>query len=332
MIRRIPPLFNGNRRIRDHPPAAAPQAGRRKTQLRQARGRRPRRLRGARHVGLAGGGGAPRRRRDRHPLPPLPQPPGPARGRLRRGARRRLPVSRRAHRPAAVGGAVGVAAPPRRVRRAQARTGRGAVELPRPRRRVLQRLPHRPVRGRGTRCSRAPRRPTRRARTSITTTSSRWSAGSGRTRPPRRSRSRASSTSRSTACATARRGSGGSARWSSCRAAAPARRRPRSSGTMRLASTLPSSTPHWSNESMSQIAPWVKTLCSYSATSLPERRGRQPLDAGSCSSGGCRRTSVRHEPSACPRPRPRRPSCRRRAPRSGRRRWPSAGRGGRRAG
>ena len=29
-----------------------------------------------------------------------------------------------------------------------------------------------------------------------------------------------------------------------------------------LASTFPSSTPHWSNESMPQITPWVNTLCS----------------------------------------------------------------------
>ena len=28
------------------------------------------------------------------------------------------------------------------------------------------------------------------------------------------------------------------------------------------ARTLPSSTPHWSKESIPQIAPWVKTLCS----------------------------------------------------------------------
>src|SRR5262249_54768674 len=35
-----------------------------------------------------------------------------------------------------------------------------------------------------------------------------------------------------------------------------------SSGTMRAASTFPSSTPHWSKESMPQIAPCVKTLCS----------------------------------------------------------------------
>ena len=38
--------------------------------------------------------------------------------------------------------------------------------------------------------------------------------------------------------------------------------RPRSSGMIATARTLPSSTPHWSKESMPQIAPWVKTLCS----------------------------------------------------------------------
>ena len=31
---------------------------------------------------------------------------------------------------------------------------------------------------------------------------------------------------------------------------------------MVVASFLPSSTPHWSNELMFQIAPWVNTLCS----------------------------------------------------------------------
>src|SRR5215813_10982035 len=46
-----------------------------------------------------------------------------------------------------------------------------------------------------------------------------------------------------------------------------------SSGMMRWAKTLPSSTPHWSNESMSQIVPWVKTLCSYRATSFPSAAG-----------------------------------------------------------
>src|SRR5215472_2584001 len=46
-----------------------------------------------------------------------------------------------------------------------------------------------------------------------------------------------------------------------------------SSGMMRWASTLPSSTPHRSNESMSQIVPWVNTLCSYIATSFPSAAG-----------------------------------------------------------
>ena len=41
----------------------------------------------------------------------------------------------------------------------------------------------------------------------------------------------------------------------------------------RFASTLPSSTPHWSKESICQIVPWVNTLCSYSATSWPSTRG-----------------------------------------------------------
>src|SRR5713226_7768900 len=35
-----------------------------------------------------------------------------------------------------------------------------------------------------------------------------------------------------------------------------------SSGMMRLASTFPSSTPHWSNESIFQMVPCTKTLCS----------------------------------------------------------------------
>ncbi len=42
---------------------------------------------------------------------------------------------------------------------------------------------------------------------------------------------------------------------------------------IRAASTLPSSTPHWSNESMPQITPCVNTLCSYSATSAPSTCG-----------------------------------------------------------
>lgn len=40
------------------------------------------------------------------------------------------------------------------------------------------------------------------------------------------------------------------------------------SGSMALASCLPSSTPHWSNELMSQMIPCVKILCSYSAANI----------------------------------------------------------------
>lgn len=42
-----------------------------------------------------------------------------------------------------------------------------------------------------------------------------------------------------------------------------------SSETIRMASDLPNSTPYWSNESMCQITPGVKMLCSYRAASLP---------------------------------------------------------------
>ena len=46
---------------------------------------------------------------------------------------------------------------------------------------------------------------------------------------------------------------------------------------MRWASTLPSSTPHWSNELICQMVPWVKTLCSYRATELTENFGRESI-------------------------------------------------------
>ncbi|CAO0834693.1 hypothetical protein SMICM17S_13191 [Streptomyces microflavus] len=48
-------------------------------------------------------------------------------------------------------------------------------------------------------------------------------------------------------------------RWS-CRAPAPVPSV--RTGSIFLARTLPSSTPHWSKESMFQMAPWTKTLCS----------------------------------------------------------------------
>lgn len=38
-----------------------------------------------------------------------------------------------------------------------------------------------------------------------------------------------------------------------------------SSGSMALANCLPNSTPHWSNELMSQMMPCTKILCSYNA-------------------------------------------------------------------
>jgi hypothetical protein len=46
-----------------------------------------------------------------------------------------------------------------------------------------------------------------------------------------------------------------------------------SSAAIRVASTLPSSTPHWSKELTSQITPWVNTLCSYRAVSWPSTDG-----------------------------------------------------------
>ena len=76
-----------------------------------------------------------------------------------------------------------------------------------------------------------------------------------------------------------------------------------SSGMMAAANTLPSPTPHWSNESMFQMTPCVKTLCSYTgaAISLPSVSGV------SCSA---RMTLLGRLPSnvrcgttpACPRP------------------------------
>ena len=48
---------------------------------------------------------------------------------------------------------------------------------------------------------------------------------------------------------------------------------PESSGMMRLARTLPSSTPHWSKLFTRQIEPCTNTLCSYSAIMRPSMRG-----------------------------------------------------------
>uniref|UniRef100_A0A182IS09 Uncharacterized protein n=1 Tax=Anopheles atroparvus TaxID=41427 RepID=A0A182IS09_ANOAO len=45
------------------------------------------------------------------------------------------------------------------------------------------------------------------------------------------------------------------------------------STSIALASALPSSTPHWSNEFTSQMTPCVKILCSYIAISAPSTNG-----------------------------------------------------------
>ena len=95
----------------------------------------------------------------------------------------------------------------------------------------------------------------------------------------------------------------------------------------------PSSTPHWSNEFMFQITPCVKTLCSYRATRRPSAAGVSRSARGSWCWAGCPRTrgAARARP-ACPRRAPRPPSCRMRALRLARTRWPSTGRDAARAG
>ena len=70
--------------------------------------------------------------------------------------------------------------------------------------------------------------------------------------------------------------SAGATPSSSCRAWSR-RPCPASSAAIRPASFLPSSTPHWSNESMPQIAPSVSTLCSYAAISAPSVAGFEAI-------------------------------------------------------
>ena len=48
-----------------------------------------------------------------------------------------------------------------------------------------------------------------------------------------------------------------------------------SSGMMRCASALPSSTPHWSKEFTFQIVPCVKTMCSYKRDEFAEHCRRE---------------------------------------------------------
>ncbi len=94
------------------------------------------------------------RGRDRDALPALPDPAGAARGGLRRRGRGDGPRGRRPRGPAAVGCALAVAAPVRRLRGHQARAERGAAGggtgLRRP-----ARVPHRDRRCRQRRSSSA---------------------------------------------------------------------------------------------------------------------------------------------------------------------------------
>ena len=73
---------------------------------------------------------------------------------------------------------------------------------------------------------------------------------------------------------------------------------------MSLASTLPSSTPHWSKLLMPQSAPLVNTRCSYSAISAPSAARRQLLAAakkvlgrlpGKCAVAACASRLAQHQ-------------------------------------
>ena len=67
------------------------------------------------------------------------------------------------------------------------------------------------------------------------------------------------------------------------------------SGMMRWASTLPSSTPHWSNELICQMAPWVNAECSYRATSLPKTAGVSRSVIGCFLQDSAFRINYRHQ-------------------------------------
>ena len=78
-----------------------------------------------------------------------------------------------------------------------------------------------------------------------------------------------------------------------------------SSGMMRCASTLPSSTPHWSNESMPQIVPCGEDDVLIERDQLAERLRRQLRRPGWYSTDGCLRTpGAAPANPECPRPSP----------------------------
>ena len=86
-----------------------------------------------------------------------------------------------------------------------------------------------------------------------------------------------------------RPGSARSARSSTSRARARGASA-RSSSAIRVASTLPSSTPHWSNGLMSQIDALREDAVLVEGDELAERRGGRAGRPAACSSAGCPRT------------------------------------------
>ena len=67
--------------------------------------------------------------------------------------------------------------------------------------------------------------------------------------------------------------------WWNCREQVSAWACSRVPGIMRWAKTLPSSTPHWSKESIFHITPWVNTAMLIKGDELAQRRRRQAFDS-----------------------------------------------------
>ena len=128
-------------------------------------------------------------------------------------------------------------------------------------------------------------------------------------------------------------GSGGSARWSSCRGSRSGSASLCSSGMICLASALPSSTPHWSKESMPQIVALGEHAVLVERHQRAQRVRGEALGEDRVGRAVALHHAVRDDrlrrcPPRAPAPR----SCRTRAPPPARTRWTSAGRGARRAG
>ncbi len=146
-----------------------------------------------------------------------------------------------------------------------------------------------------------------------------WTAAIERSLSDLSDRTSVPSTSESTRRITSSPGSGGSARSSRSRARARARPRSSSSGMIRCASALPSSTPHWSNESMLPDRPLREDAVLVEGDERAERERRQLLGEEHVRRPVALEDAVRaRPPRPCPRPAPRPRSCRTRAPRPAR--------------